>query len=97
MFKSFKPLNDRVLVKLSDIEEISVGGIILPETAKEKTQTGIVLNIGPGKLGDNQKRVPMSVKVGDKVYFGKYIGTEIGDSYLIIHEEDILGIIELSD
>ena len=91
-----KPLNDRVLVKRTESEERSAGGIIIPDTAKEKPQEGTVIAVGPGKL-DKGERIALNVSVGDRVLFGKYSGTEVKVEeveHLIIREEDILGIIE---
>jgi chaperonin GroES len=93
---NIKPLADRVVVKPIEEEEKKQGGIIIPDTAKEKPQKGEVVAVGPGKVDDNGKRVPMEVKVGDKVLFGKYAGTEVeidGEQYLIMRESDILAII----
>ncbi len=92
-----KPLDDRVLVKQSEAEERTAGGIVLPDTAKEKPQRGKVIAVGPGKLLDDGKRADMSVKKGDEVYYGKYSGTEIkidGDEYVILKESDVLAVIE---
>ena len=92
-----RPLDDRVVIKQSDAEEKTVGGIILPDTAKEKPQIGKITAAGPGKLLDNGKRSKMSVKKGDKVIYAKYIGNEIEidrEKYVILRESDILGIIE---
>ena len=92
-----RPLNDRVLVLRIDEEEKTSGGIIIPDTAKEKPQEGKVVAAGPGKLDDDGKRVPLDVKKNDRVLFGKYSGTEIkidGVEHLILREDDILGIIE---
>ena len=91
-----KPLNDRVLVKRTESEAKSAGGIIIPDTAKEKPQEGEIVAVGPGKL-DGGERVALSVKVGDKVLFGKYAGDEIklnGEDHIILRESDILAIIE---
>ncbi|NMB12869.1 MAG: co-chaperone GroES [Firmicutes bacterium] len=91
-----KPLADRVVVKAIEQEEKTKGGIVLPDTAKEKPQEGEVVAIGPGKLLDNGKRAPMEVKVGDRVVYAKYGGTEIkieGEEYLILRESDILAIL----
>ncbi|HEY9676475.1 MAG TPA: co-chaperone GroES [Drouetiella sp.] len=91
-----KPLADRVVVKKLEAEEKTAGGIVLPDTAKEKPQQGEVLAAGPGKLNDKGAREPMEVKVGDKVLFAKYSGTEVkieGVDYLILAERDILAII----
>ena len=92
-----KPLGDRVLVKPSEEKEKTKGGIYLPDTAKEKPQEGEVVAVGEGRKVDDGKLIPLSVKVGDKVLYGKYSGTEItvnGEEYLIIREEDILAIVE---
>ncbi len=92
-----KPLADRVLVKRIEEEEVRKGGIIIPDTAKEKPQKGEVIAVGPGRVDENGKRVPMEVKVGDKVIFSKYAGSEVkidGEEYLIMREDDILAIIE---
>ncbi len=92
-----KPLQDRVIVKRIEEEEKSKGGIIIPDTAKEKPQEGRVVAVGKGKLDENGKITPMDVKVNDRVLFGKYSGTEINiddEEHLIMREEDILGVIE---
>ena len=92
-----KPFYDRVLVKRIESEQKSAGGIIIPDTAQEKTQIGIVEAVGEGKLLADGKIRPLNVKVGDKVLFGKYSGTEFkfdGQEYLISREEELLGIIE---
>jgi len=91
-----KPLADRVLVKPSEEKETTKGGIVLPDTAKEKPQEGEVVAIGEGKRTDDGKVIPLSVKVGDRVLYGKYSGTEItidGEEYLIVREDDILAIV----
>lgn len=90
-----KPLGDRLIVKPIERETMK-GGIIIPDTAKEKPMEGEVLAAGPGKLDDKGGRTPMDVKVGDKVLYGKYSGTEIkldDETYLIIHQDEILGIL----
>ncbi len=92
-----RPLQDRVIVKRIEEEEKSKGGIIIPDTAKEKPQEGRVVAVGKGKVDDNGKTIPMDVKVNDRVLFGKYSGTEINiddDEHLIMREEDILGVVE---
>ena len=92
-----RPLHDRVLVKRLEEEEKTKGGIIIPDTAKEKPIEGEVIAVGNGKLLENGEIKPLEVKVGDKVLFGKYAGTEItidGELYLMMREDDILGIIE---
>jgi chaperonin GroES len=90
------PLADRVIIKPSEAEETTKGGIILPDTAKEKPIEGTVIAAGPGKVTDDGKAVKMSIKVGDKVLYGKYSGTEItveGEDYLIMRESDIFAIV----
>jgi len=92
-----RPLQDRVIVKRIEEEEKSKGGIIIPDTAKEKPQEGKVVAVGKGKLNEDGKITPLDVKVNDRVLFGKYAGTEInmdGEEHLIMREEDILGVIE---
>ena len=92
-----RPLDDRVVIKQSAAEEKTSGGIILPDTAKEKPQIGKVVAIGPGKMLDDGKRGRMSVKKNDKVIYGKYIGNEVEidqEKYVVLREGDILGIIE---
>ncbi len=92
-----RPLQDRVIVKRIEEEEKSKGGIIIPDTAKEKPQEGKVVAVGKGKLNEDGKITPLDVKVNDRVLFGKYSGTEInmdGQEHLIMREEDILGVIE---
>jgi len=91
-----KPLGDRILVSPLEAKEQTKGGIVLPDTAKEKPQEAEVVAVGDGKKTDDGKTVPLSLKVGDKILYGKYSGTEIaldGDEYLIIKEDDILGVI----
>jgi chaperonin GroES len=91
------PLDDRVVIKQSEAEEKTAGGIILPDTAKEKPHIGKVIAIGPGKLLKNGKRGQMSVKKNDEVIYAKYIGSEVkidGEEYVILQESDILGIVE---
>jgi chaperonin GroES len=94
---SIQPLGDRVLIKSLEAEDKTRGGIVLPDTAKEKPQEGEVIAVGKGKVLDNGTRVPLEVKAGDKVLYGKYSGTEVttkeGDEYLIMREEDIFAII----
>ena len=96
MATTVRPLSDRVLVKRAESETKTKGGIIIPDTAKEKPQEGNVVALGTGKVDDNGKKVEFTVKKGDKVLISKYGGTEIkvdGESYLIMREDDILGII----
>ncbi len=92
-----KPLDDRVLIKQSEAEETSAGGIVLPDTAKEKPQLGKVIATGPGKLLDSGKRGKMTLKVKDKVYYGKYAGTEVkidDEDYVILSESDVLAVVK---
>jgi len=92
-----RPLQDRVIVKRIAEEEKTKGGIIIPDTAKEKPQEGKIVAVGKGKVNDDGKLIPPEVKVGDKILFGKYSGSEIklnGEEHLIMREEDILGIVE---
>ena len=92
-----KPLGDRVLVHPIEQEEVKKGGIIIPDTAKEKPQEGKIVAVGPGKRDDNGKLIPMDVKKNDRVLYSKYGGTEIkidGKDYLIMREDDILGVID---
>ncbi|HMU74844.1 MAG TPA: co-chaperone GroES [Elusimicrobiota bacterium] len=92
-----RPLGDRVLVKPLDKEKQERGGLIIPDTAKEKPQEGEIVAAGKGKVSDDGKVLPMDVKAGDRILYGKYSGTEIkidGDEYLIMHQDDILGILE---
>ena len=92
-----RPLQDRVIVKRIEEEEKSKGGIIIPDTAKEKPQEGKVVAVGKGKVNDDGKITPLDVKVNDRILFGKYSGTEIsidGEEHLIMREDDILGVIE---
>ena len=92
-----KPLFDRVLVKRVEAEEKVKGGIIIPDTAKEKPQEGQVIAAGPGRLSDEGKMLSMSVKVGDKILYGKYSGTEVsvdGSEFLIMRESDILAVLK---
>ena len=94
--KLLKPLSDRVLVKAIEKELENKGGIIIPDTAKEKPQEGEVIATGPGKRDEQGKLIPMDVKPGDKILYGKYSGTEVkfnDEEYLIMHQEDILGIL----
>jgi len=97
MSMNLKPLGSRVVIEPLEQEEITAGGIVLPETAKEKPQKGTVLSVGPGDRDDEGKRIPMDVKTGDTVLFAKYAGTEIkleGKKLLILRESDLLAIID---
>jgi chaperonin GroES len=90
------PLADRVVIKKLDAEEKTAGGIVIPDTAKEKPQQGEVLAVGPGKLDEHGKRLPMELKKGDKVLFAKYSGTEVklhGIDYVLMSERDVLAVI----
>jgi chaperonin GroES len=92
-----KPLDDRVLLQQCEAEEVTAGGIVLPDSAQEKPQRGKVVATGPGKLLDSGERGSLSVKKGDEVFYGKYVGTEIkidGEEYVIIRESDIMAIVE---
>ncbi|MBN2171095.1 MAG: co-chaperone GroES [Candidatus Krumholzibacteriota bacterium] len=91
-----KPLSDRILVKAFEEDEMKKGGIIIPDTAKEKPQKGEVMAIGPGRLTDDGERLPMEVKAGDMVLYGKYSGSEVtidDDKYIILRESDVLAIL----
>jgi chaperonin GroES len=97
MAVNLKPLGDRVLVEAAEEKEVKKGGIIIPDTAKEKPQEGIIVALGTGKLDDNGKKVPFEVKKGDRVLVSKYGGTEIkldGKEYKILSADDILAVIE---
>jgi chaperonin GroES len=92
-----RPLQDRVIVRRLEEEEKTKGGIIIPDSAKEKPQEGKVIAVGKGKVTEDGKVIPLDVKVGDRILFGKYSGTEVkieGEEHLIMREDDILGIIE---
>ena len=93
----FRPLHDRVVVKRIDAEEKTAGGIIIPDTAKEKPMEGEIVAAGPGARGDDRKLQPLDVKVGDRVLFGKWSGTEIkidGEDFVVAKESDIMGVVE---
>jgi chaperonin GroES len=97
MASKIRPLHDRILVKRIEEQETVRGGIIIPDTAKEKPQEGKVIAVGDGKIGDDGKRIPLDVKGGDKILFGKYSGSEVkieDDEYLILREEDVLAILD---
>lgn len=94
---NIRPLHDRIIVERVEEETTTAGGIIIPDTAKEKPQQGKVVAVGKGKITEDGKVLPLDVKVGDKVLFGKYAGTEIkleGKEYMMMREDDILGIVE---
>ena len=93
----FRPLHDRVVVKRIDAEEKSSGGIIIPDTAKEKPQEGEVIAVGPGARDDSGKLIPLDLKAGDRILFGKWSGTEVkidGQELLIMKESDIMGVLD---
>jgi chaperonin GroES len=93
----FRPLHDRIIVKRLDEGEVVKGGIIIPDTAKEKPQQGVVIAVGNGKILDNGQKIPLDVKAGDTILFGKYSGNEIkidDEEFLILREEEVLGVIE---
>ena len=93
----FRPLHDRVVVRRLDAEEKTKGGIIIPDTAKEKPQEGEVIAVGPGARDESGKLTPLDVKIGDRILFGKWSGTEIklsGEDLLILKESDVMGVIE---
>jgi chaperonin GroES len=93
----FRPLHDRVLIRRVESEEKTAGGIIIPDTAKEKPQEGEVIAVGPGARGDDGKLQPVDVKAGDRVLFGKWSGTEVkleGEELIIMKESDIMGVLE---
>jgi chaperonin GroES len=94
---NIQPLQDRVLVKPLEQQEVKKGGIIIPDTAKEKPQEGEIMAAGPGRISDEGKKIDMGIKVGDKVLYGKYSGTEVsveGGEYLIMRESDILAVLK---
>jgi len=91
-----RPLHDRILVKRIEEQETKKGSIIIPDTAKEKPQEGKVIAVGAGKINDEGKKIPLDVKAGDRILFGKYAGSEVkvdDEEYLILREEDVLGVI----
>ncbi len=92
-----RPLQDRLLVQRVEEEAKTKGGIIIPDTAKEKPAEGKVVAVGNGKVGDDGQRIPLEIKAGDRILFGKYSGTEVkieGEEFLIMREDDVLGVIE---
>jgi len=96
MSAPIKPLEDRIVVKTLEAETTTASGLVIPDTAKEKPQEGEVLAVGPGRIDDKGQRVPMDIKVGDKVIYSKYGGTEVkygGQEYLILSSRDVLGIL----
>ena len=100
MAMKIRPLHDRILVKRQEEQETIRGGIIIPDTAKEKPQEGKVVAVGNGKIGEDGKRIPLDVKAGDLILFGKYSGQEIkldGEEFLIMREDEVLAVIEDGD
>jgi len=96
---TFRPLHDRILVRRIEAEQKTAGGIIIPDTAKEKPSEGEVIAVGPGVRGEGSKYIALDVKVGDRILFGKWSGTEIkldGEDLLILKESDVMGVIEVS-
>ena len=96
MLEKIKPLYDKILVKRVEEQEMTPGGLFIPAAAKEKAQTGKVIATGSGRLTPDGNIIPLQVKAGDTVFFGKYVGTEADEDYLIIREDEILGIINKS-
>jgi chaperonin GroES len=93
----FRPMDDRILIEPREADERTAGGIVLPDTAREKPQRGTVVAVGPGKLLDSGNRGEMSVKIGDEIFYGKYSGTEIEfgtDTYVVLRESDVLAIVD---
>ena len=94
---NFRPLHDRVLVRRIEAEEKTAGGIIIPDTAKEKPQEGRVIAVGNGKVSEDGKKIPLDVKSGDRILFGKYSGSEVkidGEEHIILREDDILAVLD---
>jgi len=94
---SIKPLEDRIVVRPIEAEQVTASGLVIPDTAKEKPQEAEVIAVGPGRFNDDGDRIPVDVKVGDKVFFSKYVGTELKDGgqvYLVLSVRDVLAIIE---
>ena len=94
MFEKLRPLHNHILVELIEKNEKTAGGLYIPDAAKEKTQTAKVIATGPGKHNQQGVLVPMQVTIGDTVFFGKFAGVQAGDRFMVLKEEDILGIIE---
>jgi chaperonin GroES len=93
MFEKMKPLGNNVLLKREEFVNKTPSGLIIPDTAKEKGQHGTVIAVGPGKTTPEGKTIPVAVRAGDTVFFGKYAGTEVGDDHLIVKEDEILGVV----
>jgi len=94
MFEKIRPLHDRVLVKRVEQEEKTAGGIILPKSAQEKAQIGEIVAVGAGRVSQDGTVTPLAVKAGERIFFGKYSGTEAGKEYIILREDEILGVVE---
>ena len=94
MFEKIQPLYDRVLIKRREEDEKTAGGLYIPDAAKDKAQTGEVVAVGAGRVSDSGAISPLTVKKGDVVFFGKYSGTDAGDEYVMLREDDILGIVK---
>ncbi len=94
MFDKIRPLYDRVLVQRLDDDSKTPGGLYIPDNAKEKAQTGKIISVGAGRLTAEGKVMPLQVKVGDTVFFGKYAGTDAGKDHVVLREEEILGVVE---
>ncbi len=94
MVEKIRPLHDRALVKRLEGEDVTPSGIIIPDAAKEKAQTGKVVAIGSGKMTPEGRVIPMAIKVGDVVFFGKYAGVEAGKEFIIVREDEILGVVQ---
>jgi chaperonin GroES len=94
MFQNLRPLGSNVWIKCIEQDTRTAGGLYIPDSAKNEAQTGIVMAVGTGNRNDKGEIIPMNVAVGDTVFFGKYAGTKAGDSFLVIKEQDILGIVE---
>ncbi len=94
MIEKIRPLYDRILIKRLEKEDVTAGGIIIPDTAKEKTQTGQVVAVGAGRLAKDGTITPLTVKTGDTVFFGKYSGTDADKEHLILKEDEVLAIVE---
>lgn len=94
MFDKFRPLHNNVWVKRIEEETKTAGGLYIPDSAKQETQTGMIMAVGSGVRKENGEFQPLQVKVGDTVFFGKYVGTKAGESFVVLKEEDILGVVE---
>jgi len=95
MFKKLRPLGNHIWVELIEKNDRTQGGLYIPDAAKEKTQTAKVLAVGSGKMSTNGTIIPMQVQIGDVVFFGKFSGIQAGDKFMVLKEEDVLGIVEL--